>query len=235
MRQLLYLFIFVCTSLLAKEPNIYLVTYPRSATNWMMYCMTTLTDRGWSLNSGTPYRPAGVQRDPTLQPFRHTHNFQGLQRQASPNKDLLILLLRNYKECMIRQCGSIDAVLKTLPKESVYFKNLQLFDEWAPERRLLVYYEDFMRYPEETLARAMEFVASPNKNRLKMFIKELPQHREKVFQYYRSKRRGGTNSQGKDLLYHSKNVDKEKLVYLDEYAQKMYPNLFDKYLWMYAE
>ncbi len=236
MRRIFYFFVFISSFLIAKEPTVYFATYPKSGTNWMMYCMTELTGRGWSLGlKNGLYTTAGVRADTSLKKFAHSHFARRIQKRANPNRDLFILLVRNYKECMTRRRGSFDAVLNKPEKNLFYFKNLQIFDNWNPKKRLLIYYEDFICDPEETLAKVMEFVQQPDEERLQQFMENFPMHRQKVLYYYQENRIGGTQSQGTDILHHSRNVPEEKLIRLDHYVQKKFPHLFEKYLSRYAQ
>lgn len=80
----------------------------------------------------------------------------------------LILILRNYKECLVSQNkysarGFVFDVIKSVNEEyqdsfKSYITNLQYFENWENEStKLLIYYEDFVQYPEETISKIIEF------------------------------------------------------------------------------
>ncbi|MDX8430981.1 MAG: sulfotransferase domain-containing protein [Candidatus Algichlamydia australiensis] len=226
-----YFALLAIAPLSSSEFDLYFLTYPRCGTHWLMYCIGHFSHRecraGPKLIS---YSTAGIEHDPTLPPYRHTHFHSQVEKS---DDTLLILQVRNYKECMIRHHRSVKKALQNISEKKNYFENLKLYDSWDPERRLLVYYEDLILHPKQTLTKVLKFLDCYDEQELEEFLFNIAAHRRKVLQFY--KKYGGARSKGKDLTYHSKDVSDRELQALDDYAKKNYPNLWKKYLWMYAQ
>lgn len=213
-------------------PKTFLLTFPRSGTHWMMYCLQTLTGRPWHVHNRNLLKWIDFENDENMPYLYHTHYIRCL---ASPNrdKDFLIVLLRNYKECFLRQYGSYDAMQRELKgKGFYYFENLKYFDSWAPDKRILIYYEDLMADSKSEVTRVLTLMGE-SLDGVEAFFVEVDRHRERVIQYY-NRRYDGAESRGEDALYHSKSYPVEDLQKIDQIIQEAYPDLWQKYLKRYA-
>lgn len=182
--------------------------------------------------------------------FEHSHGLECLSEILQrdwrevfhPQSDYLILILRNYKESMLRHFDdNADQVLDHLRDDSScvnqlrFFQHLRHFDNWPKERRLLIYYEDLMTKPKEEFSIFINFLGIPD-TRLNSFINNLQQHQQNVIDLYNREHIKrhlpgiGSRSEGKDLLFHSKKVPNEILMQMDEIAKARAPDLYQKYL-----
>ncbi|MBY0110246.1 MAG: hypothetical protein K2X90_03995 [Candidatus Babeliaceae bacterium] len=103
-----------------KSPRIFLLSYPRSGNTWMRYCIEVLTQRptaSFNLNPKIQALPIGCICEYPLNfkkpPVWKIHgkyelNFAGYRH--NPKKDLLIFLIRNPKEAIIRQVGFLSEI-----------------------------------------------------------------------------------------------------------------------------
>ena len=183
----------------------------------------------------------------------HFHSIESMEKVRKkpwkqlidPESDYLILILRNYRESMLRHYqGDYNRVISHLeddsndPLQLSFFSNLQHFDEWPEKRKILIYYEDLLQFPKRELGRFIRFLNAPW-TRYNNFIKDIEKHKQKTINLYnqgaikRKIKTPGSQSEGKDFLYHSKKVPQEYLHQMDFLAKERAPNLYDKYLLRY--
>ena len=220
----------------------FFLSYPRSGTHWFMYSLTFLTNRlcldnrfHLDIDSQKPY-------------IHQTHNLDSYKNlYSSPNyfnsqKDILILIIRNYKEAMLRNFpnSTFNGILNHIKNPSSYpigfryFTNLKYFDLWNPQNRFLIYYEDLLEQPEKVFSDLLKFLKEENSS-LKEFIFHLKNHKEYCISVYNSKSFGPAYSKGTDLFYHSKKLTKQQRTTIDNTIKKHYPEYFKKYLRRYEE
>ncbi len=91
----------------------------------------------------------------TRNPIWKAHDRQWMIDMGTynPEEEILILLLRNYKE----EIGKHSKGNFTNFFDS-YFENLQVYDNWNPEKRYLVLYEDIITKPVETFKKLLDFI-----------------------------------------------------------------------------
>ncbi len=142
-------------------------------------------------------------------------------------KDLLILILRDYKECLLRDLGDIQTAKEELNEpDPSYFANLALFDAWDEKRKLLVYYEDLLAELRRELERVLLFLGEDTSS-LDPFMDQLDYYKMLSLEFY-SMYVGPTLSRGEDILFHTKHNPEAFL--LDEIAHAKFPSLWEKYL-----
>jgi hypothetical protein len=129
----------------------------------------------------------------------------------SHNKDLLILLLRNYRECLLREYEKLENVKNEILAQASfnhlsqnktwvlnlrmnhYFHNLRVFDIWNPEKRLIIYYEDFLQNPQEILLQLAQFMGETGKEaEIQTFVDHIDEHIEKSLKIYETQYRSYT-------------------------------------------
>ena len=224
-----------------KGKKTFLLSYPRSGNTWMRYCLEYLTGRP------TIYRPflayennsplgwaAGFEVDCTKPPIEKVHNKQEMeQQQYDCQNDLLILIVRNPKEALSRQEKkqlTFDLLSKNAGASSLryapdtYFADIALYDSWKPENRLLIYYEDLLAKPTQTLKKILLFLYEPI-DRLDNFINEYEVHKQKAIEMYKV-----SESEGNDLLFHSRLINLDHRKQIDEWIAQLYPFIWQEYL-----
>lgn len=224
-----------------KPPRIYLLSFPKSGNTWMRYCIELLTERptaSFSLKPDAQELPIsytfGHKIDLSKKPIWKAHresefNFAGYK--YSPRRDLLIIAVRNPKEAIARwmtTSNGADLLSFTgLMHFQSYFNVLRLFDSWAPDKRILIYYEDLISDPRETLEKLVNFLNDP-KNKFDAFFDEYEKHKERGLKFYEYN--GGSQSQGNDLLYHSRKMSAVDRKNIDQFIKEKYKYLWEKYL-----
>jgi hypothetical protein len=236
-----------------RGPRTFLLSYPQSGNTWFRYCLEFLTSRPTLHRTKTEYRSyqlhyihplawqAGFEIDEHKPLIEKIHQAQGSllchngeKTYHNRDTDTLIFILRNPKECIARtQYASFSELLDTLwgnaYQHRLYFENLALFDEWPTERRYLVYYEDLITKPRETLAGILAFLDESDE-RLDQFMDQYQHHKEKCLSLY-----SGATSRGSDPLFHSKKLSAQYRKQVDLWIADAYPELWEKYLQRYHE
>ena len=221
----------------ASDPQQFLLSFPRSGNTWMRYMIEFLTRRptAYKPNHNRINLPIG-----NLEKFEIDFNKNPVWKAHSPNdlrlikipdtgKDLLILMLRNPKECMIRHFGRSPNRNELINGE--YFINLRTYDEWNPEKRLLVRYEDLILKPQEVARQLLTFLGDPD-TYFNEFFDKYEFHKNRALTIYSQE---GPCSKGNDVLFHSKKIDREYLKQIDAWIAELHPVLWERYLSVYAE
>ena len=158
-----------------------------------------------------------------------------MENHANPKKDYLIFLVRNYKECLIRELHNSKkkALLYLLNPQNQFCKNIREFDKWPEERRLLIYYEDLITQPSDVYKKLTAFL-DEGTEKVENFIEELDQHRQNCINFY-IEYAGPSVTKGKEKLHHSKKFTLEQRCHMDQLIRNNLKNLYDKYLTRYSE
>ena len=222
------LFLALCLSSMGfaeSEPKVAVLSYFRSGTHWFNYILTQLTGRPWEKTVLAGWFVHTDHPHPEKVPFIHQHSYVNL-KHLDPQKDKLILLLRNNKENLIGRFGpeKFDGLFDRI-KESkgwrnaaLYYRNLLFFHNWPEENRFLVYYKDLIESPEEVFKELLPFL-DENFDYFDDFFAHLEDHRK----FSHGRRRGRT---GGKFLHYSLMVPREKLVAYDEKVRQTYPQLY---------
>lgn len=234
-----------------EAPKIYLLRAPRSGSHWFFYCCNLLFKKS-------------VYADSQVCPYKDdeyiyqgggglitAHNPYDLHLdENSHNEDLLILLVRNYRECLLRDYGhpefvkdeilfqasfnhlshNRDWVLKL--RMNHFFHNFRVYELWNPEKRLVVYYEDLLQDPRKTLLQIANFIGETDKERdIQYFVENINEHIENSLNIYEK----GYNShtRGRSFLHHTYRVGLEKSLELDQLVIDYFPGYIDRYLARY--
>jgi len=226
-------------------PKCYLVSFPKSGNTWMRYCLEYLTKRPTLpisfYKDGRHSGHYNIMRYP--HDFRHPLNVDYLKFPIikchfpeqifnekflpfDKNNDILILLIRNYKEV-------IPSHMNKLEVSKFYFNILEAYENWNPANRILIYYEDFISNPEVELVRLLQFLNEPPKYLIN-FLENYKFHKTQCINDY-AKNISKPITQGNTALFYSKKYSITELIEIDEKIKKMYPILAKKYLTRYFE
>lgn len=245
-------FLLISTSF-SEDKEILFLSTPHSGTHWGLYCLCNLLERQVVFNRG----PA--QTDPFKNRFSNNqkgfiyaaHNPKDLWIKKNGNKnDIFILILRNYRECLIRNYKTTSAVVNQIKAESNfkwidqyknlvliqhhnhYFNNLRCYDVWDPSKRFLIYYEDLLEEPERVLLELVNFFNLKEEDGYE-FLKNLDFHIQTSMNIFNAKKSlGGTQSKG-DILFHSKKIGRKNCILIDKEVKSLFPKYFKKYLKRY--
>lgn len=235
--------------------QVYILGYPKSGNNLFCFSLShILNEEIWMINPN-----ASLQRwfSPSLSAttnhsflFSHAPHLLGLHK-ADQNRDHLIVIVRNYREALIRFAIDTPSQLKEFTPDKIisllfqslqaptscyqmggydYINILRCYDNWNPKTRTLIYYEDLLTDFEATMANCL---MSLNVQECK--FDEFVAHKEAYFkQCKESYRYGKTMSQG-DLTYHQKTWLSPKVARrIDLLVQQKFPYYWNQYLQRYG-
>ena len=220
----------------------FLISYPRSGSSWLMYIMQYLTQRPCSFGAD-PYvcPPIKENVDAALPPFYRSHGvnqnkvstvFGKILGNCDPQEDQLVIIVRNYRECMLRNRNRnkqyiLGDLLATKRVNSNYFAMLNCYDKWHPEKRHYICYEELMKHPQEEIRRLGQFLAVSSE-KIDEFLTDLKSHVQNSFKL---KVKATTPSGGTKLSFHSDRFkDKDFLKRMDAIVEKHHPHLWKNYL-----
>lgn len=244
-----FLFFFQCLQANYFDPdrgNHFLLTTPHSGTN-LTYCylQALIGKPVYRLNldqSLFEKNPLNSSLDFSKKPLFRSHDGRFLAK-FNQNKSKLLFLLRDYKENLYRNTfpGLLsneefkDLFLNNHSKFILYITNLTTYDQWDPNYRLLIYYEDLITNPEKEVRKIIEFFDESVSDFLNPEL--LKKVTFDVLSYYnkRYEPSGGSHSGGKALKYHSRKVLISVLQEIDNYIAIQYPDFWLKYLNRYQE
>lgn len=213
-----------------QSPGTALLSYERSGAHWLTYCLYKLVEHH-SINYNSQcadfnrFIPKLPSNPKATRGFFRAHDVKGLykyhRKVLSKETDRLLLLLRDYKECYPRHDPNDPLLLLTEQKRH-YFDNLEVYHNWPPERRYLVYYEDLISDLPTTLENVLVFLGEPVDG-MSQFLAHLEEHKQFIMSAY--DKVYSSHSKGEDLHYHAKKIDPELLEQLDELVVARYPHL----------
>jgi len=228
----------------SQEPKTYLLSFPQSGNTWLRYCLEFLTKRPtlWKYKKGEEIKtlncPLSYTFDLNVRMSKpciwkvHDRQWMIDMDTFDPQEETLIFIIRNYKECFGRRFfhlpsgSSLNSSFLTIM--SSYFDNLKLYDEWNPNKRLLIFYEDLMLNPHETLKTVLRFLGEETTH-LDTFIDTYDFHKKQSVSTY-SAQANKSITRGNDIHYFSKQLNKNILLGIDHIVQKSYPYLWNTYL-----
>lgn len=210
-----------------------LLSYPRSGNTWIRYCVEYLTKQptigymrprsaSWDMKCIGSFVDLGVDLDADNILFKR-HALDCLHEDV----DKLILIVRNYKECIVRHMN-VKSIKPTPLIESNYMELIKYYDQFVGEKTL-IYYEDFIVDIKPILEQLLTLLEYDDSH-LKSFIKNLEQHKTQSLALY-----GSTITKGKKALFHSCKLGEELSQMWDKYLIDNYEQLFVKYLKRYEK
>ena len=221
----------------------YILSYPRSGSTWIRYCLEFMTKRptvgsyskhkkGHHSNVIGSLKNIGVDlgKNPI---FVRTHSPKGIKDVSGK----LVFLIRNYKEVIIRhhnlkQEKNPKKLIKNnligLEQGSNYMDLISFFDNYNGEK-LIIYYEDLIENPTETISILADFVCAEKKF-LSELLSNLEEHKKNSLSVYKK-----SETQGKRKTSHSSILSHQNKENLDLFVRDNNAELYEKYLIRYAE
>lgn len=217
----------------------FLLSYPRSGNTWTRYWLEYVTGRPtfhrFNLKDARNHPiawSAGFEIDPTLAPIEKVHTQKEIQKaKGDYQHDKLILIVRNPKEALSRHGGK-EITLEVLQGDGskgnadprIYFENISVYASWNPTQRLMIFYEDLMAKPIETMIIVLLFLEG-SFDKIDLFMRDYQWHKKNAIKIYKE-----SESKGNDLLFHSKLIDPSHRKQIDKWIEQLYPDIWKIYL-----
>lgn len=225
----------------AKNETVYLASFPRSGNTWMRYYLEYLTKRPSGKANLINKRAVGhngalsfvfdLKVDFDKPYILKIHSGKGLNELNG----YLILLIRNYKEVVVRHSKGKELQVH----EETFASSLQgyvdlihLFESWPEDKRFLVYYEDLIENPHDVFYKLTAFMEE-GEERIGPFMENLEKHRQNAIDFY-NQVAAGSQSEGKSALFHSEVLTKEQKEAMDTFIiANASPSFQERYLQRY--
>lgn len=200
-----------------------LLSYPRSGNTWLRYCTEILTGKKTMSALRPPYntveslqklRQMSDMDKNSLTPttkneiiLEKSHLFFGGDEELF---DKLVLIIRDYREAIPRHQPKLDDKAIEL-----YISPLISYDNFNGNK-LVLYYEDLITDPKNTLKELLIFLGEYNEEVLEKFISDYDTHKNnslKVYDKFQGGNRGLYFEKGRveNLNYHKSRISKENI------------------------
>lgn len=152
-------------------------------------------------------------------------------KNFSEEEDSLILILRNYKECIVRHNKQSALNNQKVREENCkkYLSNIGFYDKWGG-KKVVLYYEDLI-YNFKKHYRKILKIVDVNKEKHEEMFNNLEEHKKLCLKQY--DKVCGSQSLGTKKFYHSKNISSYLKLEFDSYIKRN--KLHTKYLSRYLE
>ncbi len=191
-----------------------------------------------------PYLKKTDQIPPNSLFFSHNPNYLGLSK-ANQKKDYLIVIIRDYHECFARNYGRENPNLnKQLAQECQtkitsifddstwnYPNILRCYDEWNPQMRILIRYEDLTANFESVIKNLLVKLKITD-HHLNAFIGNFEGEMKNSSKIYQIGQ-GGSQSGGDPKYYQKNTLSKNDLYNMDHTLKTHNPHLWKTYLSQY--
>ena len=231
--------------------RLFILTNPKSGSHLLLYSIMKITQRPlrgrvplWHFENDPPFFPPEnimcYPLDFSKQTIYWGHEYH-LLRPLNHSCNKLLFILRNYKENISSQLlldhnmqdGSLNLgklLLEEVLNEGIifreYLERLKVFDEWDPNYKCLVSFEDLTNYPNYFVPQVLSFIEDDSNH--DYFVSHYHEFKIELRERYREKGKDtGSNS---DTSFFSKQISKEILQTIDQHVQNAYPDLWNKYL-----
>jgi hypothetical protein len=235
----------------------YLLSYPRSGNSWLRYCIEVLTKkRTAGYLAGGRSIETSILKSNAKKPIFLTKRHRPQDCTNITKKDSLILLVRNYKEVVIRHKGKSKSImdegssLQNVDTAVSYLKLLRFYHCFKGPK-LIVYYEDLILRPFLALEEVLNFLNrveskkslfnsilqffsfGSTRRKLNRFIDRYEEHKQKSIKRYKTV--AGSRTKGDKVIHHSKNTPRERKLKMERFLKKNFPVVYCAYLKRYDE
>jgi hypothetical protein len=197
------------------------LSFPRSGATWIRYVVHFCNNK--------PLDPQHANNFIDTAFYAKVHIIKPKQDESL---DGLLVLVRNYKECITRHCHkfaphfNFDKCLTEKHWPS-YVHPLLMYEKFE-RKKLLIYYEDLITQPVDTLMKIGEAMDI----NVGMILSAYEHHRLNSLATYVEHKPGLTTA-GKKVNHHAAKLGREKALAWDEQFKNKLPVLWDKYLSRY--
>ena len=250
---LLSIFLATFGGLFAEDGKVALLSFPCSGNTWSRYCIESIVKRPttfYDFNSiqdpkmKLPNSPFGeifdIDTDFSL-PFVYKHHTTvGLTGEP------IIMILRHPLECILSANGlyfsgqnikDLEPSQKTILLDSFHslVRNIKYFEE-LENKKLLIYYEDLLSFPEEQLRKISNFLSNGTdiEPALHDFMEQYTLHQQRIVDFYSnySIKKVSTGSK-KKLIFHRLKLSEKLRKHCLKELKEIDPAIWTKYLSRY--
>lgn len=216
--------------------TVVVLSYPRSGNTWLRYIIESVTGRP---SLGNPADPAldpplytrlkELKVDPDAVPAAVKRHELRHMEEADEQRPLIVAV-RNYKECIIRQRYHLEEskLPFNLEAESRLYMDPMAYYTGHPGPKLLLFYEDLLDEPVGAITSLARFLDSPEET-CSRFLERYEEHRDRSIRAYPS------HTQGRAKIHHALGLSPLERRAWDRQVYELNPALYDRYLTRYRE
>jgi len=223
----------------------YLMSYPRSGNTWLRYIVEFFAKTKSYGHTGCDVDNNISEKIKTLgnvdnnnEPFLFKRHWFEKNDNPNYNEDNLIVILRNYKECIVRHSGkkSFEDFCGIIMGNHIfgdYMFGLKVYEKWGGKKEIL-YYEDLIINPRAQIEKILSFFDIPIDGRLDEFMNNYELHKKESLKYYSQNiAQSATNGDSGKLKFHSNIYNEKQIKERDDFVNEKFPDLYEKYLKRY--
>lgn len=217
------------------EKNI-LLSYPRSGNHWVRFIIEWFSGRPTKgLSPNDPPIKTSILNQKILSHVKGEFIVHKKHGVPKGNINKLILILRNPKECIYRQTKNLN-----VDQINAYMKLINFYENYKGEK-FLMYYEDLITDPKNTVTTLVNFMGIYDDDKINAFIENYDLFFEESIKIYDNtnkikivsgNKQRTSETKGKSVVHHSKKISEDKLKIFNEHINKNYLNL-KKYIIRY--
>jgi len=214
----------------------YIISYPRSGNTWLRYIIEYLSNQSTNGLIDVPNKHDKLQK-PLLKSGNNfiAHKLHSFDEKITDN-DKVIIIIRNYKECIIRHNKDkrgYDFELfekQNQGKRDDYIGIIKHFDQFNG-KKLYLYYEDLINdsYIPKICYQLCQFLQIEN-SRINSFLDNLQSIKSQSLCLYPK-----SKTKGKSEIHHSQLLTWDDRLRWDFYLAFYYRDLYLDYLTRYEE
>lgn len=244
------------------QAKIYVLGYPKSGNNLLCYSLSNILYKSVIVGNKILFTPNTIGdvsgwesecEEQLIDAISFEHHSAGLKlREANQINDYLIVIVRNYRECFIRNLlqGGENAKLLFKPQDVLtqvkqlrtldsipdcydtnaidYINILRCYDEWNSKTRVLVYYEDLIENFESTMESCLKGL---NVDIQCSGFHDFLIHKQERLEESRKTYRFGETLSENDINHHAKKwLSIDFIKQIDAELQMSFPIFWHKYL-----
>jgi len=219
-----------------SRPQNILVCYPRSGSTWLRYIIEYFTNKA---TMGGYNVPLAVEQSilkintPSILTRKHEWD-----NNWNPHNTRVLLLVRNYKECIIRNMQDIMPVGIEMLNNSIvgnkyfnYILPIISFNDFDGKKQLM-YYEDLIQNLESEIKKMLSFFEFEiSQTAIEEFIHNVSYHKSKSIEIYNTDYYSETG--GATISHHANKLTRDQQILWDNVAHESAPVVYQKYLTRY--
>jgi len=212
-----------------------ILSYPRSGNTFFRYCLEWMSGRPTVGADGHKYKVYPYSIANVSSKLEHVNISSApiaIKRhqieQEDYNRDWLIIIVRNYKEAILRHKGHHMGFPDDAQKNK-YYHPLEVFEKWTKPKMLIRYHDLISKNGLTKISKNVFNFLNLEDSKISYLndlINNQYTHRQEAIKQYPD----GSKTKGQFSVFHSRDMSIKDCLRWDESMKKYNPKLYCKYL-----
>jgi hypothetical protein len=210
------------------EKNV-LLSYPRSGNHWVRFIIEWFSGKPTKgLSPNDPPIKNSILNKEILSHVKGDFIIHKEHGVPKGNINKLILILRNPKECIYRQTKNL-----AINQIDSYMKLVNFYENYGG-KKFLLYYEDLITNPKNSVKKIIDFMDIYDENKFNDFMENYDLFFGESIKIYDNTNKmkivsgnkfRTSETKGKSIIYHVKKINQDKIKIFNEHINKKHSNL----------